>query len=61
MTNDVIYLDIMDGPTFLDQIPYITPPNSEWDAKRIEEYVYQKRPSFRYRNIQIEFSENKRS
>lgn len=26
MTNDVIYLDIMEGPVFLDQLPYITPP-----------------------------------
>lgn len=59
--TDVIYLDIMDGPIFLDQMPYITPPDAEWDAKQLEEYVYRKHPSYRHRSIHIEFSENKRS
>jgi hypothetical protein len=61
MVSDVVYIDIMDGAKFLAQVPYIAPPNSDWDAKHVEEYVYQKHPSFRYRNIHIEFSENKRS
>lgn len=57
---EVIYIDIMEGERFVDQLPYITPPNSEWDAKAVEEYVYSKRPSLRYRKVNFEYTNNRR-
>ena len=60
MTSNIIYIDIMEGERFVDQLPYPDNPNEEWDSKKIEEYVYANRPSLRYRKINFEYSNNRR-
>lgn len=60
MLSEIIYIDIMEGTQFVDQLPYVNNPNEEWDAKKIEEYVYSRRPSLRYRNVNFDYSEHKR-
>lgn len=65
MKHNPLLLDIMEGDRFIDQMSYpkrgfpkmvdgvIT---EAYDIRDIEQFVFDKRPSLRNRNIRIEFS-----
>lgn len=54
-----IYIDIMEGQRFLCQLPYRYCPLWPLDLETIGQYVYEKKPSLRNRNIHMELSANR--